>query len=176
MRCPHCGVTFHLNWQTVGDSVEDRDGRWNIYRTQCPACGRFIFRLRQTADHQRRQWNESLDVWHDAWPRTQTRPLSPDVPLDYATDFREACAILSDSPKASAALSRRMLQRLLREQGKVKPGDLSKEIDEAMQSLPAHLARASTRFVTSETSRRTPTRARTAAKSSTLSPARRNGV
>src|SRR4030088_3523806 len=50
--------------------------------------------------------------------------------------------VLADSPKASAALSRRCLQTILREHARVKPQDLSKEIDEVLASkqLPTHLA------------------------------------
>jgi hypothetical protein len=64
------------------------------------------------------------------------------VPEEFAADYREACLVLTDSPKASAALSRRCLQLLLREKGRVKPGNLSDEIDQAMQQLPSHLAEA----------------------------------
>ena len=45
-------------------------------------------------------------------------------------DYKEACLVLSDSPKASAALSRRCLQNLLRGAAGVKPGDLSIEIQQ----------------------------------------------
>jgi hypothetical protein len=50
--------------------------------------------------------------------------------------------VLADSPKASAALSRRCLQNILRDHAKVKHQDLSKEIDEVLASkqLPSHLA------------------------------------
>jgi hypothetical protein len=78
-------------------------------------------------------------------PRGISRaPLPPDVPDLYAQDYREACLVLSDSPKASAALSRRCLQNVLRAIPKVKPSDLSKEIDEILNSkqLPSHLADA----------------------------------
>jgi len=43
---------------------------------------------------------------------------------------------LSISPKASAALSRRCLQRLLREKAGVRHGDLAKEIEQIIKSLP----------------------------------------
>ncbi|OGO52037.1 MAG: hypothetical protein A2148_05320 [Chloroflexi bacterium RBG_16_68_14] len=69
-------------------------------------------------------------------------PLSEDVPTEYANDYREACVVFSESSKASAALSRRCLQRLLREKAGVKPGNLSDEIDEVMPKLPSHLADA----------------------------------
>lgn len=73
------------------------------------------------------------------------RPLPPkDVPEDFAADYREAAAVLTESPKASAALSRRCLQHLIREQAGIKKPDLAKEIDELLSSkvLPSHLAEA----------------------------------
>jgi hypothetical protein len=50
--------------------------------------------------------------------------------------------ILWDSPKASAALSRRCLQNILREKANVKKSDLNNEIDQVIDSkqLPSHLS------------------------------------
>jgi hypothetical protein len=52
--------------------------------------------------------------------------------------------VLPDSSKASAALSRRCLQNLLREAAKVKPGNLADEIQQVIdgKSLPSQLAEA----------------------------------
>jgi hypothetical protein len=49
--------------------------------------------------------------------------------------------VLPDSAKASAALSRRCLQNLLREKASVKPGNLADEIQQAIDNgkLPSHL-------------------------------------
>jgi hypothetical protein len=54
----------------------------------------------------------------------------------------EACLVLSDSPKAAAALARRCLQNVLRDVAKVKPGNLADEIQQILDSgkLPSHLA------------------------------------
>jgi hypothetical protein len=70
--------------------------------------------------------------------------LGEEVPEELSADYKEACLVLPDSAKASAALSRRCLQVLLREVAKVKPSDLSREIGEvlASKSLPTHLAEA----------------------------------
>lgn len=71
------------------------------------------------------------------------RPGAPvEVPKEFAEDYHEACLVLADSPKASAALSRRCLQHLLREVSKVKPSDLYSEIQEVLDSgkLPSHIA------------------------------------
>lgn len=76
------------------------------------------------------------------YPRGTPRPLPPEVPREYAEDYKEACLVLPDSPKASAALSRRCLQNLLRSVAKVTPGKLANEIQEVVDSktLPSHLA------------------------------------
>ncbi len=136
MKCPHCLVEFHETWQGLGSTIEDADGKWAAKWTQCPRCKRAVMKL---AHYQKgRQPTESLFR-----PRAVSRaPLDPEVPEQFAADYREACLVLSDSPKASAALSRRCLQNLLREHFKVKKGNLSDEIDEALPKLPGDLGDA----------------------------------
>jgi hypothetical protein len=78
-------------------------------------------------------------------PKAPSRaPLSPDVPREFADDYLEACLVLADSAKASAALSRRCLQHLLREKARVKHANLDNEIQQVLDSgkLPSHLASA----------------------------------
>lgn len=143
MKCPHCLTAFHDNReaQALG---EDRTSAWSLLKRTCPECGRFIFSLSERYDryniggtnHYHRQ-RESL-----CYPKTISRaPLSAEVPDPYAGDYYEACLTLSDSPKASAALSRRCLQHLLRENAKVKPGNLAEEIQQVLDDtkLPSHL-------------------------------------
>jgi hypothetical protein len=69
-------------------------------------------------------------------------PTPPEVPPEFATDYAEACLVLPDSEKASAALSRRCLQHLLRERAGVQKNDLAKEIQQVLDSkqLPGYLA------------------------------------
>ena len=76
-------------------------------------------------------------------PRISARePLSPDVPDTIKKDYLEACLVLNDSPKASAALSRRCLQHLLREKAGIKRGNLADEIQQVLDAkiLPPQLA------------------------------------
>jgi hypothetical protein len=77
------------------------------------------------------------------WPTSGERP----APLEVATaapslaaDFKEATAVLAISKKASAALSRRCLQFILRDRGGAKKRDLADQIDEVIPSLPTELA------------------------------------
>jgi len=75
-------------------------------------------------------------------PKGLNRPPVPsEVPPEFAEDYTEACLVLADSPKASAALSRRCLQNLLREKAGVKHSNLADEIQQVLDSgtLPSHL-------------------------------------
>ncbi len=78
------------------------------------------------------------------FPLPGLRPVSKLIPETYRREFQEACQVLPTSPKASAALSRRCLQLLLRECAKVTRSNLAAEIDEVLQrkELPSHLAEA----------------------------------
>lgn len=148
MKCPHCLESFTEKVSTIIDIRkfldlgEDRDGVWKLLQVPCPACNRFIFIL-QRSPVGRSGVNfvvvDSILVRPLGISRS---PLSADVPKEFADDYSEACLVLLASPKASAALSRRCLQHLLREKAGVKHSDLSKEIDEVLSSgkLPSHLA------------------------------------
>jgi hypothetical protein len=82
-------------------------------------------------------WGREFTVW----PQGASRPLPAEVEASFAEDFSEAVAVLGVSPKASAALSRRLLQRLLEEKAGVSHGDLYGEIQQVLDSgeLPSWL-------------------------------------
>jgi hypothetical protein len=71
-------------------------------------------------------------------------PLDPGIPKKYRDDYKEACAVLSLSPKASAAITRRLLQHVLREEYKIDRGSLDKEIQAFIQlgNIPSHISEA----------------------------------
>ncbi len=76
------------------------------------------------------------------WPFLNNRPVCPpEVPFHIAEDYQEACLVLTISPKASAALSRRCLQNLLHDAAGVKPDKLVKELEEIINSgkLPSQI-------------------------------------
>lgn len=69
------------------------------------------------------------------FPKTKKRkefPPDSGIPDDFIEDYEEAAAVLDISPNASAALSRRLLQRLLRDKAGVKPSIIDNEIKEAI--------------------------------------------
>jgi hypothetical protein len=64
------------------------------------------------------------------YPKGCSFPISPlEVPKEIAIDYNEACLVLTDSPNASAALSRRCLQNLIRKVCDIKEDNLKLEID-----------------------------------------------
>ncbi|PIT98445.1 MAG: hypothetical protein COT71_00530 [Candidatus Andersenbacteria bacterium CG10_big_fil_rev_8_21_14_0_10_54_11] len=80
-----------------------------------------------------------------AYPKGASRPpISTKVPEKYAGDYKEACLVLIDSPKASAALSRRCLQHLLQDEAGATKKNLFDQIQEVIDSgqLPPYLTSA----------------------------------
>jgi len=136
MKCPHCLTAFHDHRQTqeLGD---DATSGWTLVTRTCPECKRFIFSLVESYDRYSLRGN---DYYHNTrerlcYPRGVNRaPLSADVPAEFARDYAEACATLADSVKASAALSRRCLQHILREKLGVKKGSLASEIQQVLDA------------------------------------------
>jgi len=59
-------------------------------------------------------------------------------------DFEEAIKVISVSPKASAALCRRLLQNILREKYNIKENSLAKEIENfiQLQGIPSYITDA----------------------------------
>jgi hypothetical protein len=150
MKCPHCTVTIHPDFSNYavygkGSNLFAKNGKgesatWSYNSMVCPACSKAIIQLCETtflADGQRSGQVEFLVL-----PRAAVRPKAPpEVPSDLAEDFNEACLVIDDSPKASAALSRRCLQGILRSQGYTQK-DLAPAIDAILASnrLPSELA------------------------------------
>ena len=76
-------------------------------------------------------------------PKAVSRsPIPSEIPREFARDYAEACLVLADSEKASAALSRRCLQHLLRGKAGITEANLAGEIQQVLDSkqLPTHLA------------------------------------
>lgn len=136
MKCPHCLVDFHSHPSLV-PVTHDRDGDWSAQHDFCPSCKRAVIYLR---------WDPimvgspmKLMLIH---PKSPSRTLlSSEVPDEFAADYREACLVLADSPKASAALSRRCLQNILHNKCGIKKRDLAQEIQQVIDDakMPTHI-------------------------------------
>ncbi len=74
------------------------------------------------------------------WPPHAGRQIPKEVTGSVRDDYRQAILVLSLSPAASAALSRRCLQTVLREKGGASQHDLSHQIEAVIPHLPSHIA------------------------------------
>lgn len=124
MKCPHCTVEVHPAFSGTG--ITNANGHllyaqnsggllasWVVNAMICPACKKGVLFLKETPNDNPAGISVRL-----IQPKSTVRPpASPEVPADLAEDFNEACAVIEDSPKASAALSRRCLQGVLRGNG-----------------------------------------------------------
>jgi len=163
-RCPHCGQPTRLKRQvfryhdsplasvvaashdmrgsaerTTAETVyaQDPEYRVEIWVASCDLCQRMLIGYTARRHAEKELLHERL-----IWPLTSEWFVPETVPKSIANDFREACEVLQVSAKASAALSRRCLQALLREKGGTNKHELLDQIKEVLDShqLPTHLA------------------------------------
>lgn len=146
--CPHCGCAATIGDEDVrvDDSIldiENKDG-YRILSSVfivCPnpECRRFtltavlkeiesVFR----PDGSGRPDYSDLPVlrrW-DLIPESKAKSFPNYIPKPILDDYNEACLIKDLSPRASATLSRRCLQGIIRDFWQVKPGRLAGEIEQ----------------------------------------------
>ena len=138
--CPHCSVTVFLRSSSKGITI-DVDGVWVVYYSTCPNCQRLVIELHRARHPNVTGIADQLVTL--AYPKSIQRNLPPpEVPEEFAKDYLEAALILRDSPKASAALSRRLLQHLLREKAGADQRNLFDAIQHVVDqgNLPSHIA------------------------------------
>jgi hypothetical protein len=122
-----CGIAFAWVPGSRNQSGQDPDAIQIIEAMNCPECLTLITQLAFLKSGQGEY------RWVTLWPRSTNRPAPPpQVPDAIRNDYLESCLVFEDSPKASAALSRRCLQHILREAANVKPANLDQEIDEVL--------------------------------------------
>jgi hypothetical protein len=141
MKCPHCLNSFHSDKKSLF-FVEDKQKEWGIGFEVCPECRKAIIHLQEGTRVQLR-WTPKKELL--VYPKSHSRsPIPPQVAAQFAKDYLESCLVLNDSPKASAALSRRCLQNLLREKANISPSDLINEIQQVLDSkqLPSYLIKS----------------------------------
>jgi len=112
--------------------------RW--YYVVCPnsECMKFTLRvgLSELSQDENYDWNvgDFIKKW-DLVPSSLAKIFPDYIPKVILDDYNEACLIVDLSPKASATLSRRCLQGILRDFWKVKTGSLAKEIDQVEDQM-----------------------------------------
>jgi hypothetical protein len=153
MVCPACrvGVRFEVSGSShVFAEPETKQHGYDVAYGFCPECSQFIVLLRRgryyEADFNDSDSRELMPPMSEQviFPRAPTRATDAEVPKPYRTEFLEAAAVLEVSAKASAALSRRVLQRILEDDLKIKARSLADEIEAfvCLPGVPSHLSAA----------------------------------
>ena len=156
-RCPYCGQ-FHallngknlMTYKNVKNIVKTSEyGKigFEVLSMSClnAKCKKLSLRFTLTKDDSnykaRSAKGEPLPkVWYLLPDVTAKSP--PDyIPKSIRKDYKEACAILSVSPSSSAVLSRRCLQRMIRDFCKVKGGSLHEEMQKLKELVEKRIFR-----------------------------------
>ena len=144
IECPRCLIKVQATQLSetsfVTDEARGAVEIWEVLRCLNEECAGLIL-----VRHEYDRLSKGERTLLGTYPPEPTRPIPPvEVTEPFRSDYIEACAVFASSPKASAAMSRRCLQNLLREKAKVKHSSLNSEIDELLASanLPSHLAEA----------------------------------
>ncbi len=156
MKCLHCSVTIHDSlrryplFTSSGNGSETNIG-WAVLGMECLSCLRPILYLQQgkpeySSPPYGGEFESVVELshvdietekgWQELmWPRhSNPRTVAQEVPAAIASDYREADKLLSVSPRASAALARRCLERVLHEAGGANSNELTKAIDQVVSS------------------------------------------
>lgn len=165
MKCPYCLDNFYENWKyfEYSDTIQpleyafllkEDDKLFSLRYCYCPSCKKMIIQIgsikiavfesiKRTLANIQPQNIYNYQKWFMLKPNSISRaPLPNEVPQEFVEDYIEACLVLPESPKASAALSRRCLQNLLIEKAGAKGDNLSQQIQYVLDSkeLPSYLA------------------------------------
>ena len=141
-KCPYCGVAFY----EASDNTKERRISYNFDQKDfdgpygynsilsdivavyhyCPSCHEYSVQLAS-----------SKGLFSFNYPPYTGITLPDYIPEAIRKDYVEACSILDASPKASATLSRRCLQGMIRDFWGVTSGNLAGEIDLIKDKIPA---------------------------------------
>lgn len=154
MICPHCATSVKFEWDYTGPvkKIDNTKGYFIIYDT-CPNCDDTVVYyslcgIMNNAGYSDMvtdaEGNYGIESEILIYPIRTKFSKVDNVPAEYIEDYEEALKVLSISPKASAALSRRLLQMILREEYKIKKRTLSDEIQAFidLDGIPSHLTNA----------------------------------
>jgi RecG-like helicase len=144
MVCPHCSTVVHFEWSSTGAISKATEGltEYEITYAPCPKCSEIVTYLdKGKAFIISGEWRIKTESRTMIHPKANRLENTADIPKLYLEDYEEAIKVLSSSAKASAALSRRLLQNILREYYKIQEKSLSEEIKKFVElpGIPSHL-------------------------------------
>lgn len=132
--CPHCEAITGQNWSGPTTPVGGGDG-YAVSICMSATCREFALWVGSTVTLQKGDGSSlRMELGRDAklvWPPVRKGPEpNPDLDADIQKDFQEARAVLDLSPRASAALLRLCLQKLM-----VQLGQPGKNINDDIAAL-----------------------------------------
>lgn len=150
MICPYCGIGMNVKWQsdalTCPDDEYEESGYGQKYGF-CPECNGYIVVVQYgdefyTEDYTGKGIINNVLKQEQVYPKfVYKKTLDKSIPKKYCDIFREAESVLELSPRASATLSRYLLQMLLHEELNIKKKNLEEEIKtlETTTDIPSTL-------------------------------------
>jgi hypothetical protein len=142
-KCPYCNhasTILYANHSTDTHTFEkgNKDGNLGIWTNVivCPNadCKEYtieakLYKVREKPNGSKEFVGSPLIQWQ-LRPQSKAKPFPSYIPQQILDDYREACLIVDLSPKASATLSRRALQGVIRDFWGIKKNRLIDEITE----------------------------------------------
>lgn len=151
MKCPHCNVGINLEIKQITtyelpEVINDKKTGIELSHGFCPECNGLIVILKEGEYKFIEGEGEIVTIEQESflYPKFYKRIIDTLVPDYYRSCFNEANDVLSVSPKASAALSRRLLQTTLRDEYQIIIDNLAKQIDQFINlpSTPSYISEA----------------------------------
>lgn len=137
--CPYCQSLFAIHSSTYRSVIVCKDGYFTnsadpsaveVEFFICPKCKKIT--VKSTG-----YGAETYFPCTPLLPNSTARKFPDYIPESIRRDYEEACAIINLSPKASATLSRRCLQGMIRDFFQISKNSLYEEIDAIKTKIPA---------------------------------------
>lgn len=145
-QCPYCTQIMPISQDTVQKQYPGFSGEHSYYISQgeahyydscleitfykCPNC--FEYTIIATG-----KGSSVNNVNSHLRPSSRAKQFPDYIPIAIRNDYEESCAIVNLSPKASATLSRRCLQGMIRDFWEIKENNLSNAINLLEGKIPA---------------------------------------
>lgn len=145
MQCPYCKVGIRLDVKSNQTFPAKRDSEFGYQLTfgSCPECEGFVALMHQGVHKFIDGESELVQITRTdrVYPMHIDRISDSRIPERYRKEYNEANSIMFASPKASATLSRRLLQQVIQQEYNIKRQNLEREIDEFIQltEIPSHI-------------------------------------